>query len=72
MNYCVGYTYLPVDTEAPIVNELLPIVVQWCFDNIGPFMRDWSHERDMYGRVMQFRFRHAEDALAFKMRWLIC
>ena len=67
-----SYTWFPVNTNVTGSRDWLVAVVNWCYENIGPFMQDWGHRRDTFGRVDEFWFRYAEDAVAFKLKWMIC
>lgn len=39
----------------------------WILENFGPRFTRWDFDPGFYMRI---RFKHEEDAMAFKLRWL--
>ena len=49
-------------------------LIAWCDENVGKDGEDWQfifdYRVDSYLRGMLFRFRRAEDATLFALRWV--
>jgi hypothetical protein len=54
------------------INEqcILTLTTVWCDRFIGKYMQDWEWKWEEGSLTIEFRFRNAQSATLFALRWL--
>ena len=67
-----AFTIEPNFSEGELVVDVIPVILFWIFENIGPYDKKRWQMRHAMGtkKFLSIYFANLEDAAAFKMAWL--